>query len=75
MESGPEFSCIEEYRKIINDPSFRNFTHYKNFILPDLLEKYPTILKDINEKNISKLPSSFCTLLLKDYRQYVIYTR
>ena len=71
MESSPEFSCIDEYRKLINDYSFRNLDHYKNFVLPDLLEKYPTILKDINEKNVSKLPSSFCNLLLKDYIYYV----
>ena len=64
-------SCINEYRKFIKDHNYNNYEHYNNYILPDMLVMYPTLLRKIQNEETADLPNKFCKELIKKYRKSI----
>ena len=62
-----ELSCLEEYKKFINDYGYNNMSHYKKYVLPVLFADNPYILKKIEKQKLAKLPKSFCNTLIEKY--------
>jgi len=62
-----EISCLEEYKRFVNDCGYNNMKHYKESVLPTLLVDHPYILKKIEKQKLAKLPKSFCNTLIEKY--------
>ena len=60
-------SCINEYRKLLNDYTYNNYEHYNKYVLPKLLVDYPTLLKKIQNEETAQLPRNFCRILIEKY--------
>ena len=58
-------SCLDEYKKFIKN--YNNKEHYIKYVLPDILESYPTLLKKIQTEDTAELPKNFCRQLMQKY--------
>ena len=60
-------SCLDEYKKFIKDNNYDNKEHYIKYVLPDILELHPTLLKKIQMDDTAELPKNFCRQLIQKY--------
>lgn len=60
-------SCMDEYKKFIKDNNYNNKEHYIKYVLPDILELHPSLLKNIQKNDTAELPKKLCRQLIQKY--------